>query len=77
MNPTVSRWSCELYFDVAATQSYAGRSLPVGICNMMLALLPNDCDSILAHHDAGADARMVWKLVGELQRRLKQYRSIA
>ena len=77
MNPIVSRWSCELYFDIAAAQSQHGRSFPVGICNMMLALLPNDCDLILTHHDAGADARMVWKLVGELQRRLKQYRRIA
>ena len=74
MNPIVSRWSCELYFEVAATQSNFGRALPVGICNMMLALLPNDCGSILEHHDAGADARMVWKLLGELQRRLKQHR---
>lgn len=77
MNPIVSRWSCEIYFDVAAAQSQHGRARPVGICNMMLALLPNDCDAILTHHDAGADAHMVWKLVGELQRRLKQYRGTA
>jgi hypothetical protein len=74
MNPVVSKWSCEIYFDVAIANAYAGLGSSVGICNMILALLPHEHKHICHHHDAGTDAHMVWKLVGELQRRLLQYR---
>ena len=74
MNPDVSKWSCQIYFDVAAAPSFAGRANAVGICNMILALLPTEYKCIEQHHDAGVDAQMVCKLVGELQRRLERYR---
>ena len=74
MNPVVSQWSCEIYFNVTMKNSYAGLGTSVGICNMILALLPNEHKHIGGHHDAGTDAHMVWKLVGELQHRLLRYR---
>jgi hypothetical protein len=74
MNPTVTRWSGEIYFDVTGAKSILSRGAPVGICNLVLALIPNEYRLLRNHHDAAADAYMVWKLVVELQRRLLQYR---
>lgn len=74
MNPTVTRWSGEIYFDVTGAKSILSRGAPVGLCNLVLALIPKEYHLLHNHHDAAADAYMVWKLVVELQRRLVQYR---
>ena len=73
MNPTLTRWCCEIYFEVVGANSILGRGSPVGLSNMVLALLPHEYQMLKSHHDAGFDAKMTLKLVCEIQRRLEHF----
>jgi DNA polymerase III epsilon subunit-like protein len=73
MDPTLTRWSCEIYFEVVGTHSILGRGSPVGLRDMLLALLPHEYQMLKKHHDAGFDAKMTLKLVCEIQRRLEHF----
>lgn len=75
MNPTLTRWSCEMYFEVFGAHSRLGRGSPVGLRNMVLALLPHEYLMLEKHHDAGFDSKMTLKSVCEVQRRLNQFKN--
>ena len=74
MNHFVSSWSCSMYFDQVGCNSHEGRHAPVGLHDMVLALVPADYKLLLKHHDAGNDAKMALKIAFELQRRMAEFR---
>ena len=75
LNPTVSKWSCELFFDYRhGTKCILGRSSPVALIDMVLAIIPHEFPKITSHHDAGTDAALTWQLVRELSRRASMSR---
>ena len=62
-----------MYFEVFGAHSRLGRGSPVGLRNMVLAVLPHEYLMLEKHHDAGFDAKMTLKLVCEIQRRLEHF----
>lgn len=75
LNPTVSKWSCELFFDYRhGTKYILGRSSPVALIDMVLAIIPHEFAKITSHHDAGTDAALTWQLIRELSRRASMFR---
>ena len=74
MNHHVSNWSCGTYFDQVGCGSILGRNAPVGLHDMVLALVPDEYKLLQKHHDAGEDAKMTMKIVRKLQYQLVQFR---
>ena len=74
MNNHVSKWSCGIYFDQFGCASYLGRNAPIGLHDMVLALVPEDYSLLQRHHDAGEDAKMAMKIVHALQDLVAQFR---
>ena len=76
LNPSVSKWSCDLFFEHRhGNKSLLGRSSPVGLTDMVMAIIPHEFSKIARHHDAGIDAELTWKLVRELGRRANMFRN--
>ena len=76
MNPSVSKWSCDLFFDHRhGNKSVLGRSSPVGLTDMVMAIIPHEFPKIARHHDAGIDAELTWELVRELSHRTNMFRN--
>jgi hypothetical protein len=71
MNPTLSKWSSQAYFDQLGSQYGLGRSGAVGLRDMVLALIPTEVALLSQHHTAGADAALTWKLLRELHNRVR------
>ncbi len=69
MCPAVTKWACARLFDESGTDSFLGRARPVGLKDMVRALLPVSSGLLAQHHDAGADARMAWLVLRELYAR--------
>ena len=74
MNYNVSKWSCRTYFDQFGCDYSLGRIAPVGLHDMVLALVPEEYKLLQRHHDAGEDAKMTMKIVEALQNQLAQFR---
>ena len=74
MNHFLSNWSCGTFFDQGGSNSYLGRNSPVGLRDMVLALVPEEYSLLQKHHDAGEDAKMTMKIVRKLQHLLAQWR---
>ena len=51
-----------------------GRNAPVGLHDMVLALVPEEYNLLQKHHDAGEDAKMTMKIVHALQHLVAQFR---
>ena len=76
LNPSVSKWSCDLFFDHRhGNKSLLGRSSPVGLTDMVMAIIPHEFPKIARHHDAGIDAELTWELVRELSHRVSMFRN--
>ena len=76
LNPTVSNWSCDLFFDYRhGTKNLLGRNSPVALIDMVLAIIPHEFIKLAGHHDAGTDAELTWQLVHELSRRANMFSS--
>ena len=74
MNHHVSKWSCSTYFDQVGCDGYLGRDTPVGLHDMVLALVPGEYGLLQRHHDAGVDAEMAMEIAHALQHRMAQFR---
>ncbi len=72
MCPAVTKWACAKLFDVSGADSFLGCSRPVGLKDMVRALLPVPAGLLSQHHDAGADARMAWLVLRELFARARR-----
>jgi DNA polymerase III epsilon subunit-like protein len=74
MNHHVSKWSCRTYFDQVGCDGYLGRNSPVGLHDMVLALVLEEYRLLQRHHDAGVDAKMTMKIMHALQHMVAQFR---
>ena len=73
MNYHVSKWSCRTFFDQFGCDYNLGRIAPIGLHDMVLALVPEEYKLLQRHHDAGEDAKMTMKIVHALQNQLAQF----
>jgi hypothetical protein len=71
MNPTLSKWSCQAFFDQMGCRYGLGRNCSVGLRDMVLALAPTEVALLSQHHNAGADANLTWKVLRELHDRAR------
>ncbi len=72
MSPMVTKWACAVLFDQTGNDSFLGRARPVGLKDLVRALLPGSRNLLERHHDAGADAHMDWLVLRELYVRARR-----